>query len=64
VEKQNRARRVKALQLLNQAQAARPGQPHLLAAFVNRLGVLLGAAGRRLEEGDIPAGRRVRGEAQ
>jgi hypothetical protein len=64
VEKQKRARQVKALQWLSQAQAARPDQPHLLAALRNHLGVLLGAAGRRLEEGDIPAGRRVRGEAQ
>jgi hypothetical protein len=64
VEKQNRARQVKALQLLSQAQVARPGRTHLLAAFMNRLAALLVAAGRRLEERDISAGRRVRREAQ
>jgi hypothetical protein len=63
-EKQNRARQVRALQLLNQAQAASPGRPHLLAALMSRLGALLVAASQRLEERDISAGRRVRGEAQ
>jgi hypothetical protein len=64
VEKQKRARQIKALQLLNQAQAAPPGRLHLLAAFMNRLGSLLIAAGRRLEDERISAGRHVRGEAQ
>lgn len=63
VEKQERARQVKALQLLNQAQAAPPGRPHLLAVLMNRLGTLLVAASQRLEERNISADRHVRGEA-
>lgn len=64
VEKYSRAKQVKALQLLNQAQAARSGQPTLLQQAVHRLGNQLVNARQRLGEWNVPPSRQRQGHAQ
>jgi hypothetical protein len=64
VEKYNRSKQVKALQLLNQAQAVRSSQPNLLQKVVNRLGYLVTDPGQRLEEWTISPDRQRHGQAQ
>jgi hypothetical protein len=61
VEKSKRSRRVKALQLLNQAQATRPRRPHPLKELWDRLRVLLMAASQRLNMWKASPDRKVQG---
>jgi hypothetical protein len=64
VEKYSRSKQVKALQLLNQAQAARSRQPTLLQKVMNRLGDLLLDARQRLGEWNVSPDRQRHGQAQ
>jgi hypothetical protein len=64
VEKYSRSKQVKGLQLLNQAQAARSGQPTLLQKAVDRLGDLLVDVRQRLGEWNLSPGRQRQGQAQ
>ena len=62
VEKYSRSKQVQALQLLNQAQAGRSGQPALLQKVGNRLEDLLVGAGQRLGEWNVSPGRQTQGK--
>jgi hypothetical protein len=64
VEKYSRSKQVQALQLLNQAQAARSGQPTRLQKGVGRLGDLLLDALQRLKGWSVPPGRQRQGQPQ
>jgi hypothetical protein len=64
VEKHSRSKQVRALQLLNQAQAVQFSQPNLLQKVVKRLGSLLTDAGQRLEEWSVLPDRQQPGQAQ
>lgn len=63
LEKQQRARQIEALQMLNQAQVGRPRRVALYKRLGSGLARLLVCGGRRLEAWSVSAERPAHGQA-